>query len=173
MVPIPFVNGFLDWITLFSGLAIIYILLEMFFMKNARGKEFIRKHALFLMFLVSLVAMLGSLYYSDIAGYAPCKLCWYQRVFMYPLPFLMGFAMWKKDRKIIPYAILLSVIGGVLAAYHYILQISQIDSVFCTLVGYAASCSETFFLSLGYITIPMMALTAFLLIIIFGLIGKR
>ncbi|OIO44438.1 hypothetical protein AUJ64_00105 [Candidatus Pacearchaeota archaeon CG1_02_39_14] len=128
---------------------------------------------MFWMFLVSLVAMLGSLYYSEIAGYNPCTLCWYQRIFMYSQVFILGLASFRKDKKVMPYIYLLSAIGLLIAVYHYIMQLSQVDSVFCELVGYSASCSETFFLSMGYITIPLMAASAFLLIILLGVLRGR
>lgn len=178
MTPIPFVNGLLNWVTLLSNILVVYLLVEIiyygykkrFIFERVRGA--IKNKGVGFMFLISLIAMLGSLYYSEIAGYNPCVLCWYQRIFMYSQVFLLGFAFFRRDKRIIPYAFLLSIIGFLIAGYHYIMQISRIDSVICDVVGYSASCSESFFLSLGYITIPMMAASAFLLIVLFGWITK-
>lgn len=179
MAPIQFVNGLLNWLTLLSDVLIVYLIIEIIYFSAKKKFIFyniprmIKNNGLFFMFLVALVSMLGSLYYSEIAGYNPCVLCWYQRIFMYSQVFLLGLALWRKEKGIIPYAFLLSFIGLIIAGYHYIMQISQVDSTFCALVGFSISCSETFFLSLGYITIPMMAFSAFLLIILFGWISRK
>lgn len=130
-------------------------------------RAFISKNALLSAFLVALIATSGSLFYSEIAGYEPCKLCWFQRIFMYPQVILLGLALWKKDYGIKFYGIVLSSIGAVIAGYHYLLQLGVAPALPCAAVGYSVACSQRFVLQFGYITIPMMALTAFLLIIIF------
>ncbi len=131
--------------------------------------KYISKNFLALGFIVSTIATLGSLFYSEIMGYNPCLLCWYQRIFMYPQPFLFFIAMVKKDRRmIITNTLLLSVLGAIIAAYHYLGQIGIMSLETCDIVGYSAKCSEFFSLSYGFITIPMMALIAFAMIIIFG-----
>jgi len=131
--------------------------------------NFLSKNFLLFGFIVSSIATLGSLFYSEIMGYAPCILCWYQRIFMYPQPFLFLIAMVKKDRRmILTNSFVLSIIGALLATYHYLSQIGIVDSSVCDIIGYSAKCSEFFSLSYGFITIPMMALIAFLMIIIFG-----
>lgn len=130
-------------------------------------RAFISRNALLFAFVVALIATSGSLFYSEIAGYEPCKLCWFQRIFMYPQVILLGLALWKKDYGIKLYGIVLSAIGAVIAGYHYLLQLGVAPALPCAAVGYSAACSQRFVLQFGYITIPMMALTAFLLIIIF------
>lgn len=125
----------------------------------------IAQNARLLAFIVALTAMLGSLYFSDIAGFAPCTLCWYQRIAMYPMVFLLGIAIAKNDRKnIVDYCLALSAIGAIIAGYHYWLQRGGSEILPCSAVGYSVSCSQTFTMSYGYITIPVMALTAFLMI---------
>ncbi|HEY4511927.1 MAG TPA: disulfide oxidoreductase [Candidatus Paceibacterota bacterium] len=133
-------------------------------------KKFIRflgTRAFLFSFIVSLIAMLGSLTYSNILGYAPCVLCWYQRILMYPLVFMFGLALKRKEVLIAPYALLLSVIGAIIALYHYLMQLGIVPEGSCGAVGYSVSCAQRFVMNFGYITIPMMALTAFLLIITF------
>lgn len=134
--------------------------------------EFIGKNGILLAFIVSVFAMLGSLFYSEIAGYEPCKLCWFQRIFMYPQTILLGIALWRKDFQIALCGLVLSAIGAIIAGYHYVMQIGVVPSLPCSVVGYSVSCSQRFVLQFGYITIPMMALTAFLLIIIFLVFHK-
>ncbi len=78
------------------------------------------RNALLLAFawLVALVATLGSLYYSEVRNFIPCTLCWYQRIAMYPLVFLLGIATWRNDAGIKPYALTLSLLGLFWSSYH-------------------------------------------------------
>ncbi|WP_297852088.1 disulfide bond formation protein B [Meiothermus sp.] len=78
------------------------------------------RNALLLAFawFVALVAMLGSLYYSEVRNFIPCTLCWYQRIAMYPLVFLLGIATWRNDAGIRPYALTLSLLGLFWSSYH-------------------------------------------------------
>lgn len=117
-------------------------------------------------FAIALIATLGSLFYSEIAGYNPCTFCWYQRIFMYPQIVLLGLAFWIKDQKIYWYSLGLSIIGFLLAFYHYLLQLGVVQSSSCSAVGYSESCSKVFVLQFGYITIPLMAVTAFAMMIL-------
>lgn len=126
-----------------------------------------------LAFLVALTATLGSLYYSDIRGFTPCKFCWFQRIFMYPQVILLGIALWKKDFWMRSYSIILSVIGGLIALNHYILQITGVSFIPCSAIGYSISCNKIFVLKLGYITIPIMAITAFALIALALVFSKK
>jgi len=133
--------------------------------KNFWGFQYIYKNKLFFALVVATTATLGSLFYSEILRYEPCVLCWYQRVLMYSQVPILLLAWGKQDLNIIPYSLFLSSIGALLAAYHYFIQITPTDSVICSMVGYSSSCSENFSMHFGYVTIPMMALSAFLLII--------
>ena len=129
----------------------------------------VRKHALLLAFIMALVATLGSLFFSLGAGFTPCELCWYQRILMYPQAVLLGLALIKKDGKIADYILSLSAIGIVIPAYHNYIYYTAISSNFCKL---GESCTVKFFTELGYITIPMMALTSFAVIITLMLARK-
>ena len=141
--------------------------------------QWIDKNSLLLIFIVSVLATLGSLFYSEVAGYEPCKLCWFQRIFMYPLALISGIALYFKDRAVKKYIMPMASIGLAIALYHYLLQIQKL--IFpsfelpsnCGLVGYSAGCSNYFVLKLGYITIPMMAATAFAMIIVILIIQKK
>lgn len=135
-------------------------------LKKNRIVSWVGQRGLLLAFIVATVATLGSLFYSEIAGYEPCKLCWFQRIVMYPQAILLGIAWERRDKNIIPYALVLSGIGGIIAAFHYYLQLVPTSPLVpCSVVGVAISCTTREFTHLGYVTIPMMALTAFLLII--------
>src|SRR5690625_4843170 len=123
---------------------------------------------LLIVWVQSLVAMIGSLFYSEILGYAPCDLCWYQRILMYPLVIIYGAALIKKDIKIALPGIFLSGLGMIVSVYHYSLQkvsFMQKADGFCRDV----SCTLQYENYLGFITIPFLAGTAFILIFVLHL----
>lgn len=129
--------------------------------------DFTAKRAILLSFGIAFVSLVVSLFYSDIIGFEPCKLCWFQRIFMYPQVFIFGLALLRKDEKVADYGILLSAVGAIIAGYHYLLQYGLVQSTFCLSKSAAESCSQRVVIGLDYITIPFMALTAFSLIIVF------
>ena len=140
--------------------------------KNKKILGFFSKKVLLFGFGTALICMLGSLLYSDVIGYEPCKLCWYQRILMYPQALLFGIALWKKDKKIVDYAMALSGVGAVIALYHHLMQLGFVPEGDCSAVGYSVSCAKVFVLHFGYLTIPLMAFTGFLMIFFFGLAYK-
>lgn len=123
-------------------------------------------------FVMALVATLGSLYYSEIAGFEPCKYCWFQRILMYPLVIIMYIAIRVKDKYVSRYVLPISVMGTLLAGYHYLTQLGWLPST-CVATGYSVGCTKIFVMTFGYITIPMMSFTAFLLIFVLQIISKR
>lgn len=130
---------------------------------SSRFADFCRQYALYLAWVVSLVATFGSLFLSEVMGFAPCKLCWFQRIFMYPMVLLLGMACYHNDRKIIKYVLPLSVIGGLFSLYHYGEQkIPGMAKLLPCTSG--VPCSEDYLDWFGFITIPLMALIAFVLI---------
>lgn len=133
------------------------------------------KYALEISFALVTIATLGSLYLSEVALFNPCKYCWFQRIFMYPLVVLILVALIKKDlKKIYDYILSLSVIGLLIAAYHYFLQFGPLPPKPCAVVGYySESCSEKLFVQFGYVTIPMMALSVFLVVTLSMYIVRR
>ena len=111
-----------------------------------------------LAFLISLTAMCGSLFYQFGLQFTPCELCWFQRIFMYPLPFIIGVSLVRK-KEAFDFAMPLCAIGALIAAYQYCLQLFSISSFACSADG---SCSLVQAMAFGYITIPLMSLTAFI-----------
>lgn len=165
------VNQILSTLTVVGQIISVVIILS-FVAKRGRIIGFFAKHALVFSFVVALLAVLGSLFYSEIAGYEPCKLCWFQRIFMYPQAVMLGLAFYRREKSILNYNIALSFFGAAAAAYHYLLQVGAVRSLSCGVVGYSVSCVERFVTQFGYITIPMMSFTAFLLIIVFATASK-
>ncbi len=131
-----------------------------------------QRFGLYFAWIVALVATLGSLYFSEIARYVPCTLCWYQRIFMYPLVILLGIASYRSDARIVTYALPLSVTGGLISLYHYLIQkVPFLKETEPCKVG--IPCTEDYINWLGFITIPLLALIAFILITLFLILYKR
>ncbi|WP_274650776.1 disulfide oxidoreductase [Paenibacillus humicola] len=131
-----------------------------------------RQYALFCAWVVSLVATGGSLFLSEVMNFTPCKLCWFQRIFMYPLVYLLGRAAYKNDRGIVGYALPLSIFGGCISLYHYLEQkVPGLAKILPCTQG--VPCNEDYLNWFGVITIPLMALVAFILITIFLIAGRR
>lgn len=132
--------------------------------------KYVKDWVLFLNLIIVFVATIGSLYYSEILQYTPCKLCWYQRIFMYPQVFLYWLAIVLKDKNIVKYSLFLSILGAPIAFYHYALQRSWVLGADCSSVGYSISCSQQFVMNYNYITIPFMSFSAFMLVSLFSAI---
>ena len=130
------------------------------------------KKAMGLALIVATGATLGSLFYSEVMGLAPCQLCWYQRILMYPQVIILLVVL-RQKRGYSWESGVAAGIGGIISAYHYLLQRSAVPNYFCNAVGYSESCSTFFEMTYGYITIPLMALTAFVMIIGLNYLGWR
>jgi disulfide bond formation protein DsbB len=127
--------------------------------------------ALWLAWLVALVTTLGSLYFSEIAHFTPCKLCWYQRIAMYPLAIVLLIAAARRDRRIAWYVVPVATIGALFAAYHTQLQaFPHQHSSFCTLTE---PCTVRYVWEFGFVSLPFMALSAFVFIITMTLVATR
>ena len=133
---------FTQTLSILTILGQVSILVLFFAYLNGQEKilKFVSEKSLVFGFIIALVATLGSLTYSEIIGYDPCKLCWLQRIFIYPQTVLLGLALWKKDYSIGVYSLVLSVIGGFIAGYHYLLQVGFAPALSCDSVGYSVSC---------------------------------
>lgn len=111
---------------------------------------------------VAVTATVGSLYLSDVAGFPPCKLCWYQRIAVYPLVPLLGVAAWRRDRGVRPYALALIALGLPVSLYHVVLErLPSLEGGFC---DPANPCTIIWVQRFGYLTIPAMAATAQVLV---------
>jgi disulfide bond formation protein DsbB len=126
--------------------------------------EFLRGSTLWLAGFVALAAMLGSLYLSEVVHLIPCRFCWYQRIAMYPLALILLIAAYRKEGMIRVYAASLATIGVGLSAYHKLIQAYPgLDSGSCAASG--PSCSAALILKFNFVSIPYMALSAFILIL--------
>lgn len=128
---------------------------------------FVGRQAIPISFLVLFASVVGSLYYSEVAGFAACSLCWVQRVFIYPQVIIFGLARWYDRRDVFLYTSTLSFFGLSVALYNVFIQTFNTASAFCEPGSAASSCLEKYVEGLGYITIPVMSVTllVFLLIV--------
>ena len=166
------INTILSVMTIAGQLFVLFLL---YCLLRGHGKvtTFIGKHAILLGFLVSCGAMLTSLLYSEVIGFEPCTLCWVQRLFIYPQAFLFGLALYRRERVIVDYSLTLSIIGGLIAAYHYYGQMFNTGALPCSAAAGLSPCAVRFFVEFGYVTIPMMSLTAFMLLTAFMCLSKK
>lgn len=114
-------------------------------------------------FLVAVLGTLGSLYFSEILRFPPCSLCWYQRIFLYPLVLIFGVALWTEDRSYAKYALPLSIVGLMISIYHNLLYYGFIAEELapCT---QDLSCSSRQLELFGFVTIPFLSMAGFFII---------
>lgn len=148
------------------GNALIVLIAVSYLPGCAIFRGFIERRVLVWMLLVALTATVGSLFFSEVAGIEPCRLCWFQRIFMYPQAIILLVAAWNSDVRVWRYILPLSLFGGVIAVWHYGEHLWTAfhpadPTVPCSLDG--ISCAVAPFWHFGYVTIPLMACTAFVL----------
>lgn len=172
---IAFVNHSLAVLTL--GAYLFLLLGGLYFLLSRKEEtnhaiSFFRRHSLALAFVVTLTSIAASLFYSEVAGFEPCYLCWLQRIFMYPQLVLLGLALTRKDLRIVDYSLVLALAGGLVSLYHNYIYYGGASPLPCNAFGFGATCLKRYVLEFGYITIPLMAFTSFLLLISFLLLAR-
>lgn len=115
---------------------------------------------LFLSWLLVTLSVLGSLFFSEVMEYAPCSLCWWQRIFMFPLLVVLSFGLFPFDGKVVRYALPLAVGGWLVALYHTLLYSGVIpeSAAPCT---QGVSCTEVYIELFGFLSIPLLSLLGF------------
>jgi len=116
-------------------------------------------------FVVAAIATGGSLFFSQIANYAPCELCWFQRICMYPLSILTLILAWHGDNRAARYLLPLPVVGACVSIYHLLIENKVISEPTQCVASAPGGCAVKWINEFGYMTIPTLALTAFLLLI--------
>ncbi|KND46781.1 MAG: disulfide bond formation protein DsbB [Parcubacteria bacterium C7867-006] len=157
----------IGFLTLLSNIIFVGVLVVILSHADSRKHlyNFVHKYILELLFFGILSAVVGSLVYSDIVGFLPCDLCWWQRIFMYPQLVIVALALYRKDKSIIDYLVPLSVMGAVLALYQSFVQWGFSFGVTGGCVAVGGECAKVYFTQYSYITIPFMSLTVFVYII--------
>lgn len=127
---------------------------------------------LWLAFLVAAVATVGSLYFSEVADYLPCRWCWFQRVAMYPLSVILLVAAVRRDRGVRWYVAPVAALGLAVSTYHFLLErYPSLDDGACAAVG--PSCTDVWFREFGFITLAFMAGAGFIAILTFAVLAPR
>ena len=127
---------------------------------------------IFVAFLVSLIATLGSLFFSEIMNFVPCSLCWYQRIFMYPLVFIFLTNLLYPDKSVFKYSFPLVFIGLIISIYHNLLILKIIPEKLSPCVN-GVPCSIDYLNWFGFITIPLLSFFAYTSILILLIMLKR
>ena len=129
--------------------------------------------ALWIAFLVAGVAMAGSLYFSEVADFVPCRLCWFQRIAMYPLAVILLVAAIRRDRPVRWYVVPVAAIGACVSLYHYVIEWQPGARGRRCLRGDGPSCSDVWFREFGFVTLAFMALCGFVAIIVLNTVATR
>jgi disulfide bond formation protein DsbB len=141
--------------------------------RRARATAFIRANARMIIFLLSAASVAGTLLIQYLGLLNPCVLCWWQRVFMYPIAIISFIAIIKNSdvSEIADYVLTLSILGGAVALYQHLLQILPAGSLIpCDAAG---DCSVRSVFEFGFVTIPWMALSVFAFFVFVALIARR
>jgi disulfide bond formation protein DsbB len=128
----------------------------------------IEGYELWLAFVVAAIATGGSLFFSEIAHFVPCELCWYQRICMYPLSILTLLMAISDDNRAARYLLPLPVVGAGVSVYHLLVENGVVGQSNTCLISAPGGCGVKWINEFGYMTIPTLALTAFALL--FGLL---
>ena len=141
-------------------------------MHNPEQSSNINWTILFIAWLIACIGTLGSLFFSEVMEFAPCVLCWYERIFLYPLVITLAIGLFPIDKAAIKYSLPLAIVGWFIALYHNLLYYDIIPEKLepCR---QGVSCSEVYIKLFGFIDIPMMALLAFTAIVALLVIVKR
>lgn len=115
---------------------------------------------LFAAWLVAAVATGGSLFLSQVIGLPPCVLCWYQRIFLFPLVVVLGFGLFPTDRRVVRYALPLVALGWLVAGYHNLVYAGVVPESLQP-CSRGVSCSEESLELFGVLSIPLLSLLAF------------
>jgi disulfide bond formation protein DsbB len=149
------------------GQAIVVVLLLLLLVARDTLRQWLWGYELWAAFVVAAIATGGSLFFSQVAGYVPCEMCWFQRICMYPLSILTLFLAAHRDNRAARYLLPFPLVGACVSIYHLLIENHVVSTPTACQIG-GAGCAVKWIDYFGYMTIPTLALTAFLLL--FGLL---
>jgi disulfide bond formation protein DsbB len=158
-------------LAIIAAIGAVTLVIARFVPAGAQLIDAIRPARLWLAWLVAAVSTTGSLYFSEVAHFAPCKLCWYQRIAMYPLALLLLIAALRRDSAIRRYAVPVAIVGGLLSCYHYVIEWYPSLEGATGSCDITVSCTAPWFRQFGFISLSLMALCGFAAIISLLTIG--
>jgi disulfide bond formation protein DsbB len=166
------INKLLAVGTIALQVAAVLILINIIFKRSTSNTVllFFKRYGVFFAFAVALGSLVLSLFYSEIIGYAACELCIVQRYFIYPQVLLLGIALWRPKKMLINLSALLAFVGMFVSMYHTYIENGGSSDLACSTyqVG-AVTCSARYVFEFGYVTVPVMALTAQIFILLIAL----
>ena len=115
-------------------------------------------------FLGAAVATGGSLFFSEVAHFVPCELCWYQRICMYPLSITTLLMALADDHRAARYLLPLPLVGAAVSTYHLLVENGVVKQTQACLLSAPGGCATKWINEFGFVTIPTLALTAFALV---------
>lgn len=124
-------------------------------------------YELWLAFGVTAIATGGSLFFSEIAHFVPCELCWFQRICMYPLSIVTLLAAIANDHRVARYLLPLPLVGSGISIYHLLVEHRVVAESQACFVSAPGGCATKWINEFGYVTIPALALTGFALVLAF------
>jgi disulfide bond formation protein DsbB len=159
-----------------EAVAGLLLLASLLWLARVRGPlNFVRSaiwgYELWLAFLVSAVATGGSLFFSEVAHFVPCELCWFQRISMYPLSITTLLAALFNDHRAARYLLPLPLVGAGVASYHLLVENGVVKQSQACLVSAPGGCATKWINEFGYMTIPTLALSGFALAFAFLLLA--
>jgi disulfide bond formation protein DsbB len=130
----------------------------------------LNRHSMYLALLAAWTALCGSLYFSEVRGYVPCVLCWYQRILMYPLSAVIAVGLLRRDPHLPYYVLPLSLYGLGMSTYHYLLEKTDLFAG-AAACSQGVACTTQWINWFGFVTIPFLALVAFLIVTLMSVIA--
>lgn len=171
-----FITKTLSLGALFLTILIISFLISLITKNSDFYSSILKKWGIQFIFILTLFSTIMSLVLTHAFDMIPCDLCWYQRIFMYPVVLISGFAWYKKDyRNGAIYSLLLSVFGFIFALYNYLLQVSEPlknSDTFCS-PDSLVDCSIPEFVHFGFVNFPYLSMVGFVLVIISSFYAAR
>ena len=160
-----------------QALAALLLLIGAAWLFGARGPGYwlrrtLEGYELWCVFLVAAIATGGSLFFSEVAGFIPCELCWYQRICMYPLSIVTLLAALANDRRAARYLLPLPLVGAGISVYHLLVENGVVEQAKACLLSAPGGCATKWINEFGYVTIPTLALTGFALCFAFLLLAS-
>lgn len=174
MKTLALLHSFLIPLVVISHIAIPILLMYLAIpsLRSHALYRWLHKNSMLLALTVALIATVFPLVYAHVIGFTPCILCWYQRIFMFPHLVIIGHAYAYNSRSFIPSSLILLGIGASISLRHYLMQFG-VGTGACNTVGQSVSCNTLYVYELGYITLPLMALSAFALLILLLIIARK
>jgi disulfide bond formation protein DsbB len=169
---VEIINKILSVGTILLQIFIVVLLVNLIFLRKRTNPFllFIKDYTFYLGFLGALGAFALSLFYSQIVGFPPCELCWIQRIFLYPQLILFGMELYKRDKSIVDFSLAFAYLGSVASIYHIYVENGGTKGLTCATIATNStsqtSCAVRYIYEFGYVTMPVMALSLSLFIIV-------